>query len=271
MARNFCVKCGKPLGEKDRFCMYCGAPAEAPSVVSAPAHAAPASQPAHAAPAPQPAPAQLRCPSCGKPYEAGDRFCMGCGATLPSSAGVPQPVAPAMQAAAPAKPHKVPFWKRKKQRAAPAQPVAPVSPWQPPAAPARALGGDEETSVLDEPPLVGGAGNDEATTVLASDVRVTLVRQRTGETHELMLPCVVGKGSAADCQIGGNTAISRRHVRIYTEDVTGAPPKVLVEDLGSLNKSRLNGDPLQPSLPRTLLDGDRLTLADEVFVVHVEE
>lgn len=270
MARNFCVKCGKPLAEKDRFCMFCGAPVEVQSVAAGPAHAAPAPRPQ---PAPAPAPAQLRCPTCGKPYEAGDRFCMGCGASLaaagpaaPAARPTPAP-AQATSAPAPEKPHKVPFWKRRKHQAEPAAPAQ--AAWQPPAVSPGVMGGDEETSVLTEPG-VPGPGNDEATTVLTS-VRVTLERQRTGESLELTLPCVVGKGSAAECRVTGNTAISRRHVRLYTEDVTGAAPKVLVEDLGSLNKSRLNGDPLPPSTPRAVLNGDRLTLADEDFVVRIDQ
>ena len=133
------------------------------------------------------------------------------------------------------------------------------------------LPGDEITSVLDEEKAFPNMGNDEQTTVLGPTLAVTLERQRTGETYRLDLPCVIGKGSAADCRIANNTAISRRHLRIMSDETTGGTPHIVVEDLGSLNKTRLNGDPISRGVPRALLDGDTLTMADETFVVHIHE
>ena len=133
------------------------------------------------------------------------------------------------------------------------------------------LPGDEVTSVLDEKQAFPDMGNDEQTTVLGPTLAVTLERQRTGETYKLDLPSVIGKGSAADCRITNNTAISRRHIRIMADETTGGTPHIVMEDLGSLNKTRLNGDPISRGVPRALLDGDTITLADETLVVHIHE
>lgn len=256
MARNFCVRCGKPLSGSDRFCMYCGTPVDADGPAPA---AAPRTTAVQAAPS---------CPRCGKPVGRADRFCMGCGAAL---GGADAPV-----------PRHLPFWKRRKKSEATQPPVAPppaarpvpapvpASPWGTPAGVSSGAPFDEETTVLSEPgsrPF----GNDEATTVLGESMRVTLERRRTGERMEVTLPCVVGKGSQADCKISGNTAVSRRHVRLFEEFTTAGAPRLVAEDLGSLNKTRLNGDLMSEGVPRAVLNGDHLTLADEEFVVHVDE
>jgi pSer/pThr/pTyr-binding forkhead associated (FHA) protein len=50
-------------------------------------------------------------------------------------------------------------------------------------------------------------------------------------------------------------SVSRRHARILKQR-----NKVLVEDLGSINGTFINGKKLVPYLPETLSDGDLLQL-----------
>ena len=69
-------------------------PESAPVVVNEPEPVV-ASEPAPEpvlvfAPAPEPAQAEKRCPVCGEPVKAGDRFCMNCGATIPEDAAPAQ-------------------------------------------------------------------------------------------------------------------------------------------------------------------------------------
>lgn len=60
-----------------------------------------------------------------------------------------------------------------------------------------------------------------------------------------------------DLSAYGETAkgVSRRHARIFKEG-----PRVIVEDLASVNGTFINGKRLEPYLPETLNDGDRLQL-----------
>jgi CheY-like chemotaxis protein len=74
-------------------------------------------------------------------------------------------------------------------------------------------------------------------------------------------PCVVGRHSACDRRIN-HPQISRRHCAFSWRD-----GRVWVEDLGSLNGTRLNGVPLTD--PRPLKDGDRLDLADLAYEVRL--
>ena len=209
---------------------------------------------------------QRFCIACGKPLGEHDRFCMSCGEPVRLAAPAPPPV-PAPVPQATSADHLRPrrwyeFWRRDPAPApVPAPAPAPVS------APSY---GEELTAVLDEGEL-SPEGFDDATTVLGAQLEVSLTRERTGERLPLALPCVVGKGSAADCRISGNTAVSRRHLRVLEDDSSSEGPRVLVEDLGSLNGTRLNGDALSEGQARAVLDGDRITLADEAFVVHVSK
>lgn len=275
MIQRFCMGCGKPLREGDKFCLNCGTPVgsvplkngkQAPRKAGqqpplrgpvpqqrpqgAPRQAT-AVMPPQRPPVPSQVPARPQVPTQQRPM----------GAPQPKQQPSPQQWAPA--ASPQGQRGMTQPWQRPAGAAAAPQGGAPRVPYVPPT-------GDEITSVLDED-MGHGMGNDEQTTVLASTLQVTLERKRTGETYQLNLPCVVGKGSAADCRIPNNTAISRRHVRISSDETTGGAPHVVVEDLGSLNKSQLNGDPLKSGIPRALLDGDLLTLADESFLVHVRE
>jgi pSer/pThr/pTyr-binding forkhead associated (FHA) protein len=57
-------------------------------------------------------------------------------------------------------------------------------------------------------------------------------------------------------------AVSRQHCCFAAKD-----GEIWVEDLGSLNGTRINGDPLQEGCP--LRDGDRLDLPHQTFVVRL--
>jgi hypothetical protein len=72
------------------------------------------------------------------------------------------------------------------------------------------------------------------------------------------LPCVVGRHAGCDRRIP-NPVVSRRHCLFTWRD-----GRVWVEDLGSLNGTFLNGDPVHG--PRPLTDGDRLDIADLSFL-----
>ncbi|KAB7789920.1 zinc ribbon domain-containing protein [Bifidobacterium leontopitheci] len=61
-----CSRCGAQIGDGDRFCMNCGAPADAGAGAAGAGAAA----------------AQVVCPSCGQPVDGTMRFCMNCGAPL---------------------------------------------------------------------------------------------------------------------------------------------------------------------------------------------
>ena len=214
--------------------------------------------------------AQRFCHACGKPLGDHDKFCMSGGAPvrLVAPAAPPAPPAPSPPPQETGTGHARPrrwyeFWKSDPAPEPPAAPPTPA-PIPPPSY------GEEMTTVLDEEdPFPQDL--DDATTVLGAQLVVSLTRERTGERLPLTLPSVVGKGSAADCRIAGNSAVSRRHLRVSEDDSSSGGPRVLVEDLGSLNGTRLNGDALDKGQPRAVLDGDRITLADEAFVIHVSE
>lgn len=254
MAQRFCMNCGKPLREQDKFCMNCGAPAGGTSPAAAPLGVP--RPPQHATPATRPVPTPAPQPPARKKTHFWNRKNRAAQATAP----VATPVPPAVPRRPAATPSPMPVTQPAPSRTGAFAPTSAPAGW-----------GDESTTVLAEPAPALRAGDDEATTVLAEAPRVTLVRERTGERMELALPAVVGKGSAATCKISGNTAISRQHVRIAAEETTGVVARVTAEDMGSLNKTRLNGDLLVKGKPRALLDGDKLMLADETFVVHVTE
>ena len=309
MAQRFCMKCGKPLNATDKFCIYCGtlagavAPGKNPSVQAGgpkpgrppmqqmgggmrpPVQQQPGAVPGSRTPQyvqptgqfPVQAPMQPAGQFPVQPPVQPARPPMRQNARPPMQ----QPVQPVgqipqqmrspfggmRQAAGSAPAQEPPTW-----GGASVAPAAPGSPFggsgmDKPAV----LPGDEFTSVLEEEKAFPSMGNDEQTTVLAPSLTVTLERQRTGETYKLDLPCVIGKGSAADCRIANNTAISRRHLRIMSDETTGGTPHIVLEDLGSLNKTRLNGDPVTRGVPRSLLDGDTITMADEDFLVHIHE
>jgi phage tail-like protein len=60
--------------------------------------------------------------------------------------------------------------------------------------------------------------------------------------------------------------VSRNHARILA-----APEGCQIEDLGSANKSYLNGEVLPPHEPRPLIEGDEIKIGDYTIVYHLPE
>lgn len=106
---------------------------------------------------------------------------------------------------------------------------------------------------------------------IASDVprsaygpRMALVRER-GTRYEITeFPATVGKGSAANVRIEGNTAISRVHLLVrYTGQCFA------VEDKNSTNGTCINGNRLEPGELVKLKNGDKVKMGNEVFTVEI--
>jgi pSer/pThr/pTyr-binding forkhead associated (FHA) protein len=77
------------------------------------------------------------------------------------------------------------------------------------------------------------------------------------------LPCVLGRASGCQYRIN-HPMISRRHCALSFRD-----GQVWIEDLASLNGTRIDGEPVQ--VPRPLVDGATLQLAHFTFVVRHED
>lgn len=121
----------------------------------------------------------------------------------------------------------------------------------------------EATSLLSE---TGWAGPFLPNAGAAPSVRrPTLLRSSTQETISVNKNVFrLGKEpGAADYCIAGNTAISRSHA-----DIVVRGSRCFVMDLGSTNKTYINGLLLEPKVDTEIFDGDLLTLADEEFVFH---
>ncbi len=74
-------------------------------------------------------------------------------------------------------------------------------------------------------------------------------------------PWVIGRSSACDFQVE-NPLVSRRHCAFYERG-----GQLWVQDLGSQNGTRLNGERLTHARP--VRDGDQLDLACLPFRIHV--
>ncbi len=106
---------------------------------------------------------------------------------------------------------------------------------------------------------------------IASDVprsaygpRIALIRERGTRYDITEFPATVGKGSAANVRIEGNTAISRVHLLVrYTGQCFA------VEDKNSTNGTCINGNRLEPGELVKLKNGDKLKMGNEVFTVEI--
>jgi S1-C subfamily serine protease len=72
---------------------------------------------------------------------------------------------------------------------------------------------------------------------------------------------VIGREAAGDGRLDGEPALSRRHARI----TRGADGALTIEDLGSLNGTRVNGTPITAAT--VLRRGDEIKLGETVLVV----
>ncbi len=92
---------------------------------------------------------------------------------------------------------------------------------------------------------------------------VLRVVRGAGEGREIALgdELVIGREAAGDGRLDGEPALSRRHARI----VRGAGGGLTIEDLGSLNGTRVNGERIAAAT--ALRAGDRVQLGETVLVV----
>lgn len=195
----------------------------------------------------------MYCTNCGALNREGYAFCTNCGAPLlqqpPSQQVAARPGQQAPHAGAVPQP-------RPAQAAQPqARPVPQPRPAVPAArpAPSRPAPSSSELPriVPDRPRSSNGP-------------QLTLVRSNGTRYRITEFPAAVGKGSASNVRISGNTAISRVHVLIYF-----LGNGFSIEDKASTNGTRINGNMLQPGEYVRLHSGDRLTLGDEDFLVEL--
>lgn len=195
----------------------------------------------------------MYCTNCGALNREGYAFCTNCGAPLlqqpPSQQVAARPGQQAPHAGAVPQP-------RPAQAAQPqARPVPQPRPAVPAArpAPSRPAPSSSELPriVPDRPRSSNGP-------------QLTLVRSNGTRYRITEFPAAVGKGSASNVRISGNTAISRVHVLI---NFLGNG--FSIEDKASTNGTRINGNMLQPGEYVRLHSGDRLTLGDEDFLVEL--
>ena len=199
----------------------------------------------------------LYCDKCGAEVDPGTRVCMNCGSSVAAPIGRTETSSRSrttVHKTRTAEPRKRGWFRSLFAKDVP----TPTTP--------------EHVELGEEITVVFGAGEsgagfcdaDDQTTVLPIVPQVTLERLGTGELLSRPLPFVIGKGSAADVRIGGNPTVSRRHARVFSNGVD-----VLVEDLGSTNKTKVNGSEVAQDAQVGLGDGDRLLLSDEAFTVHI--
>ena len=216
----------------------------------------------------------MYCTNCGALNREGYAFCTNCGAPLlqqspsqqvaarpgqqaPHAGAVPQPrpaqVAQPRQAQPQARPVPQP---RPAQAAQPqARPVPQPRPAVPAARPAPsrpAPSSSELPRIVPDRPR--SSNGPQLTWVHSNGTRYRITE----------FPAAVGKGSASNVRISGNTAISRVHVLI---NFLGNG--FSIEDKASTNGTRINGNMLQPGEYVRLHSGDRLTLGDEDFLVEL--
>ena len=117
------------------------------------------------------------------------------------------------------------------------------------------LGGDDMGTTL----LVG---DDMGTTCLERGI---VLRRQNGEEIAIKsFPAVIGKGTAADVRIDGNSSISRTHARIIKHN-----DDIVIEDLNSTNKTSVDGTVLTPGEVVRLHEGAELKLGSEVLKVVI--
>lgn len=118
----------------------------------------------------------------------------------------------------------------------------------------------DETTVLS--PAMGG----ETTVLSAPMMGPTLTRVKTGEKISVNKPVFrIGKEkSYVDYFIADNTAISRSHANIHTEN-----GEYFIEDTNSTNHTYINGSLITSNQKIKITSGDKIRLANEDFTFSI--
>lgn len=117
-------------------------------------------------------------------------------------------------------------------------------------------------------PVEQKSGGGVPAPILAPGTHFYLLREKTGEQIEITFsPFWVGTDtrSVSYC-VSGNVAVSRRHAMFTIQGDCCS-----VTDQGSTNKTYVNRSVLTPFSPQALREGDRLRLADEVFIFSCQK
>lgn len=123
---------------------------------------------------------------------------------------------------------------------------------------------DESLTIVAQP-IIEDDDEDESPTIVVPRERHVLVRDSDGQRIELSLPCILGRGKAADKRVKGNLAVSRKHAKMFQEDEL-----ILVQDLESTNGTFVNGVELEGDQCEPISDGAAIRLGTEDFTFHVE-
>ncbi len=217
----------------------------------------------------------MYCTNCGALNREGYAFCTNCGAPLlqqppsqqvaarpgqqaPHAGAVPQPRPAQVAQPRPAQPQARPMPQPRPAQAAQPRQARPVPQPRPAVPAARPAPSRPAPSSSELPRIVPDRPRS------SNGPQLTLVRSNGTRYRITEFPAAVGKGSASNVRISGNTAISRVHVLI---NFLGNG--FSIEDKASTNGTRINGNMLQPGEYVRLHSGDRLTLGDEDFLVEL--
>lgn len=134
---------------------------------------------------------------------------------------------------------------------------------KPPVQPVPVQNSFNETTVL-SPAMMSGE-----TTVLSAEPNIAnprLTRTKTGEVVSINKPVFrIGKEkSYVDYFIADNTAISRSHANIHTEN-----GEYFIEDTNSTNHTYINGKLITSNVKTKISNGDKIRLANEDFTFMV--
>lgn len=95
-----------------------------------------------------------------------------------------------------------------------------------------------------------------------SPASFSLVYRKTGEIIEIKSPFTIGAGTGVDYTVEDSSFMSREHAKLKIEGNA-----LLLEDLGSLNGTFLNGEKINSFTVR-INPGDTVKFADEEFIVQ---
>lgn len=259
---KYCISCGAALEQADAFCANCGERVE-PDMSSGSLSGF-ASSPSRGADNGSWGKSAIQQYAVASNESESDIAC-----TEVWSCGNPQPASSYAPAAGPlsdaSSAHQPEFWPMPCYRSESEFVPFEVPGSTPSADPGLALG-DDVDSEADSPTVIAQEIDDDSfPTIVVAQERFVLTRQKNGERFELVLPCVIGRGSASDCKVKGNPAISRLHAKVYCDDEL-----VIVQDLASTNNTYVDGTEIPGRGSAPLPDGSVLRLGDEDFSFSIE-